>query len=140
MGRTFHDRRFGSILPDIRQNTPKTAITDGSDRGTRGERGPDLRHREPAVTNVADHATITNSHAAKRPPPRRSNRHAGPKPTRFSEKPIGTTAASAIGTSPAGRDDSRNGVWPKLNKIGLRRDGGTCRDQVERREVHAPRI
>src|SRR5215470_18060990 len=24
-----HDRRFGSILPDIRQNTPKTAITDG---------------------------------------------------------------------------------------------------------------
>src|SRR5215468_1414198 len=27
-------------------------------------------------------------------------------------------------------------VWPKLNKIGLRRDGGTCRDQVERRQVH----
>jgi len=40
----FNDRRFGSILPDIRQNTPKTAITDGSDRGTCGERGPDLRH------------------------------------------------------------------------------------------------
>src|SRR5215470_9985775 len=43
-GWTLYDRRFGSILPDIRQNTPKTAITDGSDRGTSGERGPDLRH------------------------------------------------------------------------------------------------
>src|SRR5262249_37451422 len=42
-----------------------------------------------SVTNVTDHATITNSHTAKRPPPRRSNRHAGPKPTRFSEKPDG---------------------------------------------------
>src|SRR5215470_17367112 len=36
--------------------------------------------------------------------------------------------------------DCLSRFWPKLNKIELRRDGGTCRDQVERRQVHAPRI
>src|SRR5215470_9870671 len=56
----LHDRRFGSILPDIRQNTPKTAITDDPDKGTCGERGPDLRHnpRRPldkAVSRVPQH-------------------------------------------------------------------------------------
>src|SRR5262249_37004573 len=107
-----------SILPNIRQNTPKTVITDGSNRGTRGERGPDLRHREPAVTNVADHATITNSHPDTRPPPPRSNHPAAPKPTQCSETPTATTPASAIGTSPAGRDDSRMG-YAGVGTIGV---------------------
>ena len=48
-----HDRRFGSILPDIRQNTPKTAITDSSDRGTCGERGPDLGHNPRRPLDIA---------------------------------------------------------------------------------------
>ena len=48
--------------------------------------------------------------------------------------PNNATATSGMHSAGARR------VWPKLNKIGLRRDGGTCRDQVEHRQVHAPRI
>src|SRR5215470_6230232 len=60
----LRDRCFGSILPDIRQNTPKTAITDDSDRGTCGERGPDLRHhpRRPldhVVPGLPQHRPIS---------------------------------------------------------------------------------
>jgi hypothetical protein len=40
----LHDRCLGTILPDIRQNSPQTTITDGSGGVPCGERGPDLRN------------------------------------------------------------------------------------------------
>src|SRR5215470_10562274 len=101
----LHDRRFGSILPDIRQNTPKTAITDDPDKGTRGERSPDLRHnpRQPldqAVPDVPQHrsqpAQPRSAGAGHRQTTQRPN--ARPNPSSGSHDP--DTHQSATTTTP----------------------------------------
>src|SRR5262249_34024264 len=105
----LHDRRFGSILPDIRQNTPKTAITDGSDRDTRGERGPDLHHnpRRPldqAVPGVPHHRPagrqkITNQPRRVAPPPTLQDPQRPPTP-RLPRSPTAHTVTEYL---PAGQ-------------------------------------
>jgi len=57
-----------------------------------------------------------------------------------SDGDIPATKIPCIATDIPQISNTMKHLWPKLNKIGLRRGGGTCRDQVERCQVHAPRI
>src|SRR5262249_20048496 len=78
------DRCFGSILPDIRQNTPKTTIMEGFG---------------PAV-NVTNHASVTDGHSHEvtsgpTKPPRQT------QTTPFSEEPgMGLLGGHGSGGSP----------------------------------------